>query len=250
MYFYKGGSYSLLLESRNWRILGSRPDSPNVPHVWDTVLCRHGPKILKFVQRGSFEKGMLRLSHLTSVQNYEFHPKTSGLSLVDYVSATGVEFLLLLLSAFILLAKIKMALVYLVPFLLLLLQASANPLDSTEMTSTEIALFGNDTSEPENGTDTDVTVVPLTNLTSVNETVIEPIESTVDDISTDEATTTEDTVIVDTISYTSEPEATVTNPPPTKKANIENLAVMAQAGTLAFVLPVCVRLVTLWNRCL
>ncbi|CAL1279500.1 unnamed protein product [Larinioides sclopetarius] len=143
---------------------------------------------------------------------------------------------------------IKMALVHLVPFFLLLLQANANPLDSTEMTSTEIPLFGNDTTEFENGTDTDVTIMPLTNLTSVNETIIEPVDSTVEDISTDEATTIEDTEM-NTESHTSEPEATVTNPPPTKKADF-NLAVMAQAGALAFVLPVCVRLVTQWNRCL
>ncbi|KAF8786460.1 uncharacterized protein LOC129972966 [Argiope bruennichi] len=143
-----------------------------------------------------------------------------------------------------------MALIYVVPFLLLLSQASANPLNSTEMTSTEIPFFGNDTSEPENVTD--ATVMPLTNLTSMNETVMEPFETTVEDISTDEATTTEDTEIIETMSYASEPEpeVTETNPPPTKKANIENLAVMAQAGTLAIVLPICIRLVTLWNSCL
>ncbi|GIY93517.1 uncharacterized protein CEXT_514301 [Caerostris extrusa] len=145
--------------------------------------------------------------------------------------------------------RIKMALTYIVSLLLVLQVATAVPLNSTdedEMISTEVFLFVNDTTEPENGTD--VTLTPLTNVTADNETLVDTVENTEENFSTDE-TTSEETV--ETMSYISETEPTTTNLPPTKEpAKIENMAALALPSSLAILLPVCVRLVTVWSRCL
>ncbi|GFT34579.1 hypothetical protein NPIL_289181 [Nephila pilipes] len=145
--------------------------------------------------------------------------------------------------------KIKMALTYVVCLLLVLQITVAAPTDTTtEDISTEFTTIVNETLEIDNNSTETVTILPLLNNTTYdNETVVEPIVNT--DVSGNTSATGE--IVVETIGYSPEPETTTASPPVTKEtSNIKNLAFLVQPGMLAVFLPICVRLLTSWNRCL
>ncbi|GFQ68957.1 uncharacterized protein TNCT_420751 [Trichonephila clavata] len=137
----------------------------------------------------------------------------------------------------------KMALSYIVSLLLVLQIIAAAPTETTEETiPSDITIFSNETLLDNS---TEMTTLPPQNFTSDNETADLIVNMDVSE-STDAAS---NETVVETVPYEPETEGTTVEPPPAKKiSNIENVAFLIQPSMLAVILPICVKLLTSWNK--